>query len=374
MNIPFVDLKSQYNSIKNEVDDVLKEVLKNTEFINGKHVSLFERNFADLINVKHCIGVGNGTDALIISLKVLGIGPGDEVIVPANSFIATSEAVSMVGASVVFVDNCYDSYNIDTSKIESKITKRTKAIIPVHLYGRMADMKKILEIAEDNDLIIIEDAAQAHLSEIKVNDNSWKYAGTFGHMATFSFYPGKNLGAYGDAGAIVTNNDKYAKIARMYSNHGRIEKYNHEIEGVNSRLDNLQAAILNVKLNYIKNWTEKRRKVAESYSKLLSNVSEVIIPNVSKNDNPSWHLYVIRTKRRNELIDFLKDHGISTGIHYPIPLPFLAAYKHLGFSNNDFPCASSYQHQILSLPIYPELDIEKITYCCKLIEKFHSLN
>jgi dTDP-4-amino-4,6-dideoxygalactose transaminase len=374
MNIPFVDLGAQYKSIKSEIKIAINEVLDKTAFIKGEQVSLFERNFASLMDAKHCIGVGNGTDALIVALKVLGVGPGDEVIVPANSFIATSEAVSVVGASVIFVDNCPDSYSIDPDRIESKITDKTKVIIPVHLYGQMAEMEKIVEIASRFNIKILEDSAQAHLSEMRVEDGSWKPAGAFGDMATFSFFPGKNLGAYGDAGAIITNNDKYAKIARMYSNHGRIAKYNHEIEGINSRLDNLQAAILNVKLNYIKEWTEKRREVANLYTRLLSNVSKVITPSVKSKYNSSWHLYVIRTEKRDKLRDFLNDHGVSTGVHYPIPLPFLKAYKHLGFKDQDFPVAASYQHQILSLPIYPELDIEKITYCCKLIEKFHDLN
>lgn len=374
MKIPFVDLKRQYQSIENEVQLAINQVIENTNFIKGKDVDIFEKRFSELIDIGHCIGVANGTDALIICLKVLGIGRGDEVIVPANSFIATSEAVSMVGASVVFVDNCKDSYNIDVNKIESKINSKTKAIIPVHLYGQMADMNKILEIASKHNLKIIEDSAQAHLSQIKLKNNLWSFAGTLGDMATFSFYPGKNLGAYGDAGAIVTNNKEYAKAARMYSNHGRIDKYNHQIEGINSRLDNLQAAILNVKLNHIENWTNKRRQVANHYTKLLSKVSEISLPVVNEIYNPSWHLYVIRTSKREQLIKYLKEHGISTGIHYPIPLPFLPAYEYLDSNPRDFPYSYSYQDKILSLPIYPELDLEKIEYCCKLIKRFHNLN
>ena len=374
MKIPFLDLKRQYQSIENEVKLAINQVVKNTNFIKGEDVDIFEKRFSELIGVGHCIGVANGTDALIICLKVLGIGRGDEVIVPANSFIATSEAVSMVGASVVFVDNCKDSYNIDVNKIESKINSKTKAIIPVHLYGQMAEMNKILEIASKHKLKIIEDSAQAHLSQIKLKNNLWSFAGTLGDMATFSFYPGKNLGAYGDAGAIVTNNKEYAKAARMYSNHGRIDKYNHQIEGINSRLDNLQAAILNVKLNHIENWTNKRREVAYHYTKLLSKVSEISLPVVNEIYNPCWHLYVIRTSKREQLIKYLKERGVSTGIHYPIALPFLPAYKHLDSNPRDFPYSYSYQDKILSLPIYPELDLEKIEYCCKLIKRFHNLS
>jgi dTDP-4-amino-4,6-dideoxygalactose transaminase len=375
MKIPFVDLKAQYKTIEKEIHQAINEVLVNTSFIKGKHVESFERNYANIIGVKHCIGVGNGTDALIISLKTLGIGPGDEVIVPANSFIATSEAVTAVGAKNVFVDCDPKTYNICIDEIEAKITTQTKAIIAVHLYGQMADMESIMNIASKFCLKVIEDAAQAHLSEYKMKDGTWRNAGSLGDMATFSFFPGKNLGAYGDAGAIVTNDNNLARLARMYANHGRIAKYNHVIEGYNSRLDGLQAAILNVKLKYIKDWTEKRRLVAALYSQYLKVIPEITIPNVYKDIyNPVWHLYVIRTKKRDELKAYLMENGISTGIHYPIALPNLKAYKYLYSRLDEFPCASSFQEQILSLPVYPELDFKKIKFCCELISKFHKKN
>jgi dTDP-4-amino-4,6-dideoxygalactose transaminase len=256
MNIPFVDLKAQYISIKEEVDGVINRVLENTAFIKGKAVTDFEIAFAKTIGVEHCIGVGNGTDALIIALKTLGIGAGGEVIVPANSFIATSEAVTAAGAKVVFVDNHPETYNIDVSKIETAITSRTKAIIAVHLYGQPADMDGVTEIARKHNLYVIEDSAQGHLAEYKSKEHGWQNTGTLGDMATFSFYPGKNLGAYGDAGAIVTNNEEWAKKARMYANHGRISKYDHEFEGVNSRMDGIQGAVLGVKLKHLAGWTE----------------------------------------------------------------------------------------------------------------------
>lgn len=255
MNIPFVDLHAQYINMKDELDQAIQKVLDKTAFIKGRHVETFELNFAKKCNVKHCIGVGNGTDAIEITLRAMGIGSGDEVITVANSFIATSEAITASGAKVVFVDCHPDYYTIDTSKIAEKITKRTKAIIPVHLYGQPANMPEIMKIAEKFNLKVIEDAAQAHFA--RIGDET---IGSFGDAATFSFYPGKNLGAYGDGGAIVTNNNKLAKQARMWANHGRIDKYNHEFEGMNSRLDGLQAAILNEKLKHIESWNKKGEK------------------------------------------------------------------------------------------------------------------
>ena len=371
MNIPFVDLKAQYLSIKEEVDEVINTVLENTAFIKGKAVTDFEIAFAKAIGVEHCIGVGNGTDALIIVLKTLGVGSGDEVIVPVNSFIATSEAVTAAGAKVVFVDNHPETYNIDVSKIEAAITFRTKAIIAVHLYGQPADMDGVAAMARKHNLYVIEDSAQGHLAEYKSKEHGWKKTGTLGDMATFSFYPGKNLGAYGDAGAIVTNNEEWAKKARMYANHGRISKYDHEFEGVNSRMDGLQGAVLGVKLKYLQEWTELRRKAATYYSEKLKDIEEVATPQVNfEKYNPAWHLYVIRTKRRDELQTFLKGNGIAAGIHYPIALPNLQAYAYLGHKPEDFPVASKYQYQILSLPIFPEITHEQQDYVIEKIKEF----
>jgi dTDP-4-amino-4,6-dideoxygalactose transaminase len=320
--------------------------------------------------VKHCIGVGNGTDAIFIALRTLGIGHGDEVITVANSFIATSEAITLTGAKVAFVDSTPDTYNIDAGKIESRITKNTKAIIPVHLFGQPADMDPILAIAKRHGLKIIEDCAQAHGARYK-----GRPIGTLGDAATFSFYPGKNLGAYGDGGAIVSNNDEFALKAKMFANHGRVEKYDHAMEGVNSRLDGLQAAILNVKLAHLPQWTEARRQHAYLYNKLLTHAG-LKKPTEMADVVAVYHLYVIRVKR--ELRDGLQKHlqakGISTGIHYPIPLPKLRAYAYLGHSEKDFPSAYAASDEIVSLPMYAELDEEKIAYVANEVNAFLAQN
>jgi len=371
MKIEFVDLKKQYFSIKTEIDQAIASVLENTAFIKGKHVENFEHDFAELIEIKHCIGVGNGTDALVIALRALNIGVGDEVITVANSFIATSEAISAVGARVVFIDADKQTYNIDVKKIEEKITSKTKAVIPVHLYGQPADMLEIVTIAKKHNLFVIEDSAQAHLAEYQYEERKWRKAGTIGDLATFSFFPGKNLGAYGDAGAVVTNNDNLAEKVRKFANHGRIAKYNHEFEGYNSRLDGLQAAVLDVKLKYIDKWTERRREVARKYSELLSTVPQIITPYVNPKTKPAWHLYVIQAEKRDELQKFLKGNGIASGIHYPIALPNLQAYRYLGHTQSDFPVASGLQNEILSLPIFPELTEQEIEFVADNIKKFY---
>ena len=291
MSIPLVDLRSQYESIRGEIDEAISEVLSKTAFIGGSYVRSFESAFAKFCNVRHCIGVGNGTDALFIVLKCLGIGEGDEVITVANSFIATSEAITQTGAKVVFVDINPQTYNIDTNQIEGKITSRTRAIIPVHLYGQPADMDPILALAKKYHLKIVEDAAQAHGAVYK-----GKTIGSIGDAACFSFYPGKNLGAYGDAGAIVTNDDMLAQQARMFANHGRIDKYDHEIEGINSRLDGLQAAILGIKLKHLPAWSEARRKNAYLYNTYLKEAG-LILPIEIANVEAVYHLYVVRTQK-----------------------------------------------------------------------------
>lgn len=377
MKIPFVDLKSQYFSIKQEIDSAIQNVLFDTAFIRGKYVDEFERNFAKESNVKHCIGVANGTDAIYIALRMLDIGEGDEVITVANSFVATSEAISQTGAHVVFVDCHPETYNIDAQKIEEKISSRTKAIIPVHLYGQPADMDSILQISRKHDLFVIEDSAQAHFAEYCTNtgadDNSraeWKRVGTFGDIATFSFYPGKNLGAYGDAGAIITNNESLYRKMKMFANHGRIEKYSHEIEGINSRMDGLQGAILNVKLKYLDEWTKKRQKAAEYYNELLQSIPEIIKPEVALNAKHVYHLYPIRAKNRDALRKFLETEGIATGIHYPIALPNLRAYRHLHHKPSDFPIATRNEKELLSLPIYPEIQKHQIEYVVEKIRNF----
>lgn len=358
MNIPFVDLKTQYSSIKEEIHQAISEVISKTSFIGGPFVKEFEDSFSQFCKVKYCVGVGNGTDALSIALKALNIGKGDEVITAANSFIASSEAITMSGAKPVFIDINPQTYNIDVGKIEDKITPRTKAIIPVHLYGQPADMDPIIDFAKKYNLKVIEDAAQAHGAEYK-----GRKVGSLGDMACFSFYPGKNLGAYGDAGAIVTNDNSLADNARMIANHGRSDKYNHQLEGVNSRLDGIQAAILSVKLNHLSNWTESRRKNAYLYNKYLAG-SSIFTPVELEDVLAVYHLYVIRLKNnlRSKVQDHLKSNGVSSGIHYPIALPNLKAYSYLGHDAKDFPEATIVSSEILSLPMFPELTESQIAF------------
>jgi len=366
MNIPFLDLSAQYLEIKSEIDDAIQNIINKSAFIGGQAVMNFEKEFASYIGTSHCIGVGNGTDALTIAMKTLEIGAGDEVITAANSFIATSEAITETGARVVFVDCNPRSFNINTELIEKNITKKTKAIIPVHLYGQPAEMNEIIEIAKKYNLFVIEDCAQAHGATY---DN--KKIGTFGDISCFSFYPGKNLGAYGDAGAILTNSDSLATKCKMIANHGRVQKYNHEFEGINSRLDGIQAAVLSVKLKYLDKWIEKRRKVAHYYSELLQGNENIILPSENPKVKSVYHLYVIRAKHRDNLQKFLKDNGISTEIHYPIGLPFLKAYEYLDYQPEDLPVTYEYQSQLLSLPIYPELKREMIEYVSEKINFYY---
>ncbi|MEO5358079.1 MAG: DegT/DnrJ/EryC1/StrS family aminotransferase [Nitrospirae bacterium YQR-1] len=364
--VPFTDLRAQYLSIKGEIDGVIESVIMDSAFIGGKHVKSFEESFAGYIGTKHAAGVGNGTDALFIALKCLGATSGDEVITAANSFIATSEAVTATGAKVVFVDCDPKSYNIDTDKLKKAVSKKTKAIIPVHLYGQPADMEKIMEIAQLHNLFVVEDAAQAHGSVYK-----GKNAGTIGHAACFSFFPGKNLGAYGDAGAITTNDGALAVKMKMFANHGRVEKYSHDFEGINSRLDGLQAAILNVKLRYLDTWTQRRRRIAAIYDAGLKDC--VITPPVMPEAIHVYHLYVIRVKgERAQLISHLSKNGISTGIHYPTPLPFLKAYEYLHHRAEDFPVSFALKDEILSLPIHGDMTDEQAEYVIDVIRKFYN--
>lgn len=355
MKVSFADLKGQYYSIKDEIDKVIQSVIESSAFVGGKYLRSFEEKFASYIGAKHCIGVGNGTDALYIALKVLGVEEGDEVITASNSFIATSEAITRAGTKVRFVDCDKNTYNIDVNKIEEIITDKTKAIIPVHLYGQPADMDKILQVAKKYDLFVIEDAAQAHGAKYKDRN-----VGILGDCACFSFYPGKNLGAYGDGGAMVTDNDEFAKRVRMYANHGRIEKYNHEFEGINSRLDGLQAGILEVKLKYLDKWNERRRVIAKMYNEGLKDV--VITPAVLPDVRHVYHLYVIQVKNREKVRKLLLEKGVSTGIHYPTPLPFLKAYSYLGYKPAVFPAAYSLKNKILSLPIHGDMKDEQVQY------------
>jgi len=357
-------LKSQYISIKEEIDTAIQNVTNDTAFIKGKYVQKFEEEYADSYGVKHCISCANGTDAIYITLKALGIGINDEVITVANTWISTAETISQAGAIPVFADIHPDYYTIDVSKIEEKITKKTKAIIPVHLFGQPVDMHTIMDICKRYNLLLIEDCAQAHYAE-------WKgqKVGTFSIAGTFSFFPGKNLGAYGDAGAIISNDDKFATKARMFANHGSIKKHHHIIEGINSRLDGIQAAVLSVKLKYIHEWTESRILNAKKYNELLYGVNNILTPKSHQNTKHVFHLYVIRTTERDKLQSHLKNKGISTGIHYPTPLPFLKAYEYLSHHSKDFPISYKYKNQILSLPMYPELSDEQIIYIADSIKE-----
>jgi dTDP-4-amino-4,6-dideoxygalactose transaminase len=368
MKIPLVDLKAQYEGIREEIDAAIQEVIATSAFIGGPYVRAFEEAFARFCEVKHCIGVGNGTDALFISLKSLGIGIGDEVITAANSFIATSEAITATGAQVVFCDINPKTYNIDVSQIEAKITPQTKAIIPIHLYGQPADMGPILELAHRYGLKIVEDAAQAHGACYK-----GQKVGSLGDVACFSFYPGKNLGAYGDGGAIVTNDDELALKIRMFANHGRVDKYDHKIEGINSRLDGLQSAILSVKLKYLEKWTKARRQLAYLYNNLLAD-SEIVTPVEIENAHTVYHLYVVRLRNdtRDLVFQELLRRGIAVGIHYPIALPNLKAYSHLSKEKRACPEATAASQEILSLPLYPELKKAEAQYVAEALKESYA--
>ena len=364
--IPFVDLKAQYDSIQPEIDAAIAAVIKQTAFIGGPFVKEFEEAFARYCGTEHCVGVANGTDALYIALRTLGIGPGDEVITAANTFVATSEAIKMAGAQVVFCDCDPKTYNIDVAKLEATITPRTKAIIPVHLYGQPADMDPIIAVAKKHNLRIVGDAAQAHGALYKERPIA-----TLADITCYSFYPGKNLGAYGDGGALVTNNAEWAATARMIANHGRTKKYDHDFEGVNSRLDGIQAAILSVKLRHIERWTESRRKNAYLYNVALEGTGVGTLEEL-QDVRAVYHLYVIRVPadRRDAFQEFLKAANIDTGIHYPIALPYLNAYKHLGHTESDFPNAFKASREIVSLPMFPELTEDQIRYVGERVQQF----
>lgn len=368
MHIPFVDLKSQYLSLKQEFDEAVLKVVSETAFIGGKYAKAFEESFAGYLGAAHCVAVANGTDALEIALKAIGIETGDEVLVPANTFFATAEAVGNVGAKAVFVDIEPNFYNLDPAKIEEKITPRTKAIITVHLYGLPAEMDEIMTIANKHGLKVLEDCAQAHGATYK-----GKTVGTFGDVATFSFYPSKNLGAFGDAGAIVTNNEETAETARLIANHGQIAKNRHSMIGRNSRLDGIQAAVLSVKLPHLESWLEARRKNAALYNELLSD-SGLQLPVAPEHSRHTYHLYVVQVADRAAVQQKLLDESIETGLHYPTALPFLEAYADLGYQPSDFPVAHAQMDKILSLPMYAELTEEMIEKVCRSLKSAIALS
>ena len=365
MSVPFLDLKSQHRSLREDLWRVWDEVLDSAGFIGGSPVEQFEKAFAAFCETKHAVGVGNGTDALLLALKALSIGRGDEVIVPANSFVATAAAVVHAGATPVFVDIDPKTYNIDVKEIENHISPKTKAIIPVHLYGQPADMSPVLELARLYSLKVIEDAAQAHGARYY-----GRRAGSMGDAACFSFYPGKNLGACGDGGAVVTNDPDLAQSLKRLREHGGLRKYEHDVVGYNSRLDSLQAAALHIKLGFLEERNEMRRRHAESYRELLSDITGIVTPFVACGVSSVYHLYVIRVEMgsRTRLHDHLRDHGVQTLIHYPTPIHRTQAFAE--FRTHDCPIAEEYAERILSLPMYPELERSQLEYVASLLSDF----
>jgi dTDP-4-amino-4,6-dideoxygalactose transaminase len=367
MNVPFLDLKTQYKGIKDEIHTAINEVMENTAFAGGPFVAKFEQKFAKFCNCKHAVGVGNGTDALWLSLIALGVGQGAEVITVPNTFIATAEAISLAGATPVFVDVEEKTNNMNSSLLEAAITKKTKAIIPVHLFGQSADMDPIMAIAKKHGLYVIEDACQAHGSEYK-----GKKTGSMGHTGCFSFYPGKNLGAYGEGGAVVTNDDALAANMRMFRDHGQAKKYYHGIIGWNARLDGIQGAVLNVKLKYLQDWNDSRRKLAQEYTRQLSGVKQIITPQEADYARHIYHIYAIRVDQRDKLMAFLADKGISCGIHYPVPIHLQDAYRFLNMGVGSFPVTEKCAEQYLSLPMFPELTSEQVKYVAGEIKGFYA--
>lgn len=367
MNVPFVDLKAQYNSIKEDIDNTIASVIEDTAFIGGKHVKQFEKKFAELYGVKHVISCANGTDSLYIIMKMLGIGSGDEVVTVANSWISSAETISQTGATPVFVDPDEVYLSTSVEAIEKAITSNTKAVMMVHLQGQMSDVIKAKKLCDEKGIFLFEDCAQSHFSEL-----DGQRAGTIGIAGSFSFYPGKNLGAYGDAGCIITNDDELASKCKMYANHGALVKHQHEMPGVNSRMDGLQAAILNVKLPHILEWTDNRIKVADIYNEQLSGIKEIVLPAVRPNSRHTYHLYMIRAQKRDELKQYLEDNGIATAIHYPTALPNMKAFADLEIDSNDFPVANALEQETLSLPMYPELAEASIKYIAEKIKSFYN--
>ncbi len=364
MKVPLVDLASQYQALRPQMNMAIQSVLDRTAFILGKEVSDFERAFAQYIGVKHCVGVCSGTDAIEMALEACGIGPGDEVITVPNTYIATCEAISQVGATIRWVEVDSRTYNLDPANLEAAITSRTKAILPVHLYGQPADMEPIMAIAARYGLMVIEDAAQAHGARYR-----GQRIGNVGNASCFSFYPGKNLGAYGDAGAVCTDNDDIADTVRLLRNHGQREKYVHLVEGSCHRLDNLQAAVLGVKLPHLDGWNAARRAHAALYDELLKDVPGVVTPYLAPGMEPVYHLYVIQVPERDRVQAALKAAGIETGIHYPIPLHEQPAYARLGHRPEDFPVSHALGPRILSLPMYAEVTDEQIHHVADTLKQ-----
>jgi dTDP-4-amino-4,6-dideoxygalactose transaminase len=367
MKIPFIDLHAQYISIQSEIDEVVKSILSQALYIGGHHVRHFETRFAEQLQINHCIGVGNGTDALYTILAALDLPAGAEVITPATSWISSAETITQVGARVVFCDIDPEMYTLNPQRVAEKITERTSAVIAVHLYGQSAPMAALAALCQERKLYLIEDCAQAHFTQ-----QGEQYAGTWGDAAAFSFYPTKNLGAYGDAGCIITRHDALAERMRRLANHGARIKDDHLFEGFNSRLDTLQAAILSVKLMHLQRWNARRIAIAELYKSLLQGVEEVVLPAVRPGTVHTFHIYAIRARQRDALKQYLEAQGILTVIHYPVALSNLPAYSYLHHQPEDFPVSSRLQEEVLSLPIYPELTDEQVRYVSKNILEFYA--
>ncbi len=362
--IPLVDLKAQYKGIKKEIDGAIAQVINSADFILGEEVSKFEEEYAKYCGVKYAVGLDSGISALELGMRAIGLGTGDEVLTPANSFIASSSAISFTGATPVLIDCDPRTYNIDLNDAERKLTQKTKAIMPVHLYGQMADMEEVMKFAKKHSLFVIEDACQAHGAKYK-----GKRAGSFGDFAAFSFYPGKNLGAYGDGGILTTNNKKIYEAVKMMRNYGQKEKYHHLFLAWNRRLDTIQAAVLRVKLKYLDNWNLQRRENAKFYTSLLKEL-DVVTPYEASHGDHVYHLYVIRVKNRDKLKEFLYQKGIGVGIHYPLPIHLQPVYKDLGYGKGDFPISEKFANEIISLPMYAELSKKQIKYTVAKIKSF----
>ena len=365
MKVPFVDLKLQYQSLKHEMLPAVERIMETSQFILGKSVEDFEKKFAEAHSSRHCIGVGTGTDALHIVLWALGVGPGDEVITVSHTFIATAEAISLTGARPVFVDIAPVTYTMDPSQLERAITPKTKAIIPVHLYGQPAPMNEIMAIADRRGIQVVEDACQAHLAQY-----DGKFVGQFGVAAAFSFYPGKNLGAYGEGGGVITNDGELARKMRMIRDHGSEKKYYHAMWGHNYRLDGIQGAVLGVKLPHLAAWTDARRAHARTYNTRLTGMGDLIIPQENPLARHVYHLYVVQTANRDELQSFLGEREIGAGLHYPLPLHLQEAYRNLGYKKGDFPVTEKVAARGISLPMFAELTADQIDCVVGAIEDF----
>jgi dTDP-4-amino-4,6-dideoxygalactose transaminase len=365
VKVPFNDLARQYATLKDEMDRAVWSALHQFNFVRSAVVADFENQFAETLGISHCVSTGNGTDALFLILKAMGIQAGDEVITPAFSWISSAETISWCGARPVFADVHTDHFLIDLVDIENRITAKTKALIVVHLYGQAAPMKEIAALCKKHKLFLIEDCAQAHLTK-----DGDAYAGTFGDAAAFSFYPTKNLGAYGDAGCVITHNTSLAEKIRRLANHGALQKDDHLIEGMNSRMDSLQASVLATKLPHLEKWNSLRRKNAALYHEQLKGITQITLPDIRPETEHTFHLYVIRAIHRQALQQFLDAQGVQTLVHYPCALPNLPAYRHLNYTPDEFPVATRLQNEVLSLPIHPDLSSEQIDYVCENIREF----